>query len=673
MGDANHDHAGDRLGESAPVESVRAETVTVRDLSVPSSYVVYTDGDRWYGLRSATQDVEFTDEDGVAVINAALQGLGTDGTGAGLVHVTADPGGTRLESNRSIVHTVDGTGLVLESGVTFHYTGDREAVILGGDSVYFEFDTVEAPAAAHGIVDIGLRNGFVDGREVRGAAESLWRSPAAERLDVASGDPAGTWVHVDWLDCRDGTERGIDLGSAPGSTIEGYVWHVSVVGPTRTGIRIGDRSDAESVHNHVFYAGVKGAPNDARRLVEFNDSRNGLYLERHTPATGGEWDVVVRAGVEDAFVFPLTGRDDARVKRETNVAADLGKFDPFRHEIMDIALEPDALDGYAVAERGSGDVCLGDGRVVHSTGSAADSTAALSKPITYNYGRLRFDNQAVLRTEVTVADDTGQEATLLWGRRDGPHVGWRIVDDTLDGVVDPGRGGGQGAAQSASLRTGFEPDSSWRLTAFYNPPTDVHFYVDDALAGTIQRALPRGVLGADRVLSVAVSNTEPADKAIAWSTWRNQQYPVDETGGRPRRGRQSDAGDRPSITGNRDVDGERDGAGDTLAMTVDLEPDRDVSVRDAVPAAWSVEPADSPDVDHVEETDDAVYVYLTPDAEGGSRTTYTYRVETPAALAAAGSYDVGPLEARPPGADRWMTVPGTRQTSILEVDGGVGG
>lgn len=273
----------------APVESIDVNSVSIRNLTAPSSYVVYTDGEKWYGLRTASQDAEFEDADGVAVVNDALaRSAELGGTqGAGLVRVTAEAGGGPLESATTLEHVHDGTGLLLEAGVTFRYTGEDQAVVLGGESVYFEFDTVAAPNATHGIVDVGLRNGFVEGDEVRGPSESLWLSDAENRLPVAAEGPSGTWIHVPRLNCTDGTDRGIVLTSATDSLIDGYVWEVTVIGPSEAGIAVGDRAEADSVRNNVFYAGVKGVPNDATRLIEINDSRNGVYLERYTPATGG--------------------------------------------------------------------------------------------------------------------------------------------------------------------------------------------------------------------------------------------------------------------------------------------------------------------------------------------------------------------------------------------------
>lgn len=527
MADQDHDHSGDRLGEDAPVESIDVEEVTIQDFAIPNSYIVYEDDGIWHGFRTRDQDVEFTGEDGAAVINRALDRLSEGGDGGrteGSVLVTADTGGSVIESTTSIVHTADGTALVLERGVTFRYTGSEQAVILAGDGVSLEFGRIEAPEAEYGIVDLGLRNATVDGQTLTGGGKALWLSDAENRV-VAGPGPSGSRVRILQVDCAGKADRGIALTSAPDGPVDGYTWEVAVIQPKRTGITIGDDSPADSVHNQEFYASVRGEGSDATSLVEINDSRNGVFLETHTPATGGDWDVVISHSVEDAFFLPLTRRDTIRVKREAAVVADFSKFDRFRHEVMDLTFEPESLDGYGVISEGTGETSLSEGVVVHDTGTETGSWANVRKRMHYNFGRLRFDNPTTLQTQVELAANDDQRAWLVWGDHEGHAVGWAVENDVLSGYVHDGRGETQGAT-TTPLVDGFEAGTAWTLTAFYNPPTDVHYYVDGRLAGTIDRNLPSETTAAHRVLTIDLTNTGPGSKQLRWPEWKNHQYPV---------------------------------------------------------------------------------------------------------------------------------------------------
>lgn len=517
-----HDHSGDHLGQNEPVESINVETVTVRDFELPSSIIVYEDGGRWRAFRTADQDVIFTDKDGVEVINHALDELESqDGTHEkdGVVQVTAGVGGTVLESNKTITHTRDGTTLSIEPGVTFRYTGPKEAVVLAGEGISFAFDSIEAPKADYGIVDLGLRNADIEGNTLAGAGESLWLSDADNRLTAMQG-PSGTSIEILRLDCAQGATRGVTLTSAPGTSIDGYTWTVTIVGPAETGIVIGDESAADTVNNQVFYASVKGQENDATSLVEINDSYNSVFLETSTPATGGDWDVVISESVEDSFLLPLTQRDSLRVKREALVSADFSKYDIFRHEVMELDIDPDSLNGFRELQTDSGYTSLDKDAVVHEVSGDPGNWANVTKLMDYNFGRLSFGNSATLQTRLEMQTAQGQRGWLLWGDRGGPAVGWFVEDDVVYAFVHDSE-----SATTVPLVDGFDPGDAWYLSAFYNPPTDVHFYVDDELAGVVSEGLPTGDTHAHRVLNADFTNTTSGERRLQWTEWRNHQYP----------------------------------------------------------------------------------------------------------------------------------------------------
>lgn len=518
----DHDHSGDHLGSDEPVESINVESVTIRDFESPSSIIVYEDGDQWRAFRTADQEIIFEDKDGVEVVNSALDELASQGGTPGkdgVVRVTADVGGTVLESNKTIDHTRDGTTLSIEPGVTFRYTGPKEAVVLAGEGVTLEFDTIEAPNADYGIVDFGLRDADVEGNTLAGAGESLWLSDADNRLAEMQG-PSGTSVDILRMDCVQGAKRGVTLTSAPDTSIDGYTWNVTIVGPTETGVSIGDESAADTVNNQVFYASVKGGENDATSLVEINDSYNSVFLETSTPATGGDWDVVISDSVEDSFLLPLTQRDTLRVKREALVTADFSRYDVFRHEVMELDLDPDSLNGYRELQSGSSYTELDRDGVVHVANGDSGNWANVSKQMDYNFGQLSFQNSATLQTRVEMGTNQGQRGWLVWGDREGPAVGWYVEDDVLYGFVHDSE-----SATTVTLVDGFEEGDAWRLSAFYNPPTDVHYYVDDELAGVVSQGLPTGDTHAHRVFNADFTNTTSGEKRLRWREWRNHQYP----------------------------------------------------------------------------------------------------------------------------------------------------
>jgi hypothetical protein len=670
MSGQDHDHSGDRLGEDTPVESIDVEEVTIRDFAISHSFVVYEDGGRWHAFRTADQAVVSSDADGAEVINRALDQVG----GAGSVLVTANAGGSIIESETPILHTTDGTALKLEPGVTFRYTGSEQAVILAGDGISFEFARIEARNASYGIVDLGLRNATVDGQTLASSGETVWLSDAEDRVAAGPG-PSGTHVRILQVDCSAGADRGITLTSAAGGSIEGYRWEVAVIHPEETGILVGDDSAADTVHNQTFYASVKGRASQAASLVEVNDSRNGVFLETHTPATGGDWDVVIRESVEDALVLPLTGRDTIRVKREAYGATDFSKFDQFRHEVMELELDPESLAGYEEIEAETGETSLAEGLVVHETGEERGSWANVRKRMDFNFGRLRFDNAATLQTHVEVAENDDQQGWLLWGDREGPGVGWYVEDDVLYGFVRDGHGD---SPEMVPLVEGFGAGTSWKLTAFYNPPTDVHFYVDDRNAGSIDRGLPSDTPGAHRILTVDLTNTGPGSKRLRWSVWKNHQYPVEPTENGVRGG-----GIREpfEVSGTREDDGSVFTGGQTDKIDLALEPSRDARVRDRVPSEWTVLDVSGADVERTEENGDTL-VYF-PDATGDSDepTEYTYFVEAPDDVTDSGRHEFGPVEVlpvEPAPADEWVPVTGTTDTNTVvaqsqEADAGATG
>lgn len=573
-----HDHSGDRLGQDAPVESFAVNSVSIRDFEEPENYLVYEDGGTWYAYETETQEIHFEDADGVAVINDALEATYTERPlehpgfveYKGIVRVVAADGGTVLESSTTIEHEHMGVGLVLEPGVTFEYTGDDAAVRLEtGDMHYLTFDVIDANGADYCIRDVEVGSGATHGNVLRGASEALWFVDVPE--EEFSG--AGQYVNVREFDCTAHptpygfhAPSGTDLEfSSSGS--EGFWVDIGAIrGPTEKGIVVGSEGVDSNIKFYLFDTYIDGATNDATALVQFNDNENTVILRGFTPATGGDWDVIMGEFAQDSRVHAVTRRRDLRVKRETQQSADLSTFDEFSPEVVKNDLLPESLDAYETVLAGSGEVAVrgSAGRVVHRTGDVPESAAGLRNWVDSSVTDASFDHQAVLQTNVIVPDDGGYEAWLLWGDRGGPAIGWHIVDDLLLGYASDG----ESETTTALLSEGdVNASDAWNLTAFYNPPTDVVYYIDDLTtvtvststgdettviadrpddtenlpvivngrdarwAGAISSNLPSGEAGAHQLMTIEIENILNENRTLQWSNWKNYRYPRGPVGG----------------------------------------------------------------------------------------------------------------------------------------------
>lgn len=553
----DHDHSGDHLGVEAPVESIRVNEITFRDFATPSSFLVYqgADGDTWYGLRTDTQDVEFVDVDGAAVINAALQQLATEDDGGsgrrGVVRVTGNTveSPTRMVTSTPIEHTVDGSELVLEDGVIFDYQGTEEAVLIGADRARFEAYHIES-AGKYGIRDLGLTNAEVFVGFVRGGTDSLWLSDAPNQTNRPTVGDGRTTIHVAWA-IPEG-DLVWEMTSAPDAAFRDYRIRGPILfGADEAGIVLGDESDAQTVNHNTFYVDVDGR-NGPRFVV--NDSHNVVYLKDYVPGSLLSPDVHISPSAEDTTVIPDCVRGwpaGLITKRRAITATDLSKFDPFRPEVMAYDLRPDSLERYETVERNGGSVDLFSGFVEQRTGAESGSWANVRRHDSQNYGRLKFFfTWGAVGTNVWVGDNTNQEAWLLWGDREGPGVGWHIVDDTLYGFFHD-----RESATTVPLRSGFDPGVSWNLTAFYNPGDEIQYWVQETETGLVESSEPEPARPkveasfdtredtpdgshsvsipdeddptiAHQVVAIDLTTTESAEKAIRWSSWRNHLYPL---------------------------------------------------------------------------------------------------------------------------------------------------
>jgi hypothetical protein len=235
------------------------------------------------------------------------------------------------------------------------------------------------------------------------------------------------------------------------------------------------------------------------------------------------------------------------VKRENWDLVDQTKFDPISHETFELDLIPDSLGLYKTEASGSGSVEPSDeGKVVQSTGSTAGSVAAISRNVPHDFGNSSFTNQAAIQTNLKATSNSDQKFHAVWGDHDGQSVGWYVEDDVIYGDTSDGDG-----SSTVVLEDGFPAGAEWNLTAFYSPPTDVHFYVHVPLddftnvpafveppreglnrwqwptpLAAIDTHIPSGDPDSGTALSIELENTAAADKQLHWSIWRNHQYPV---------------------------------------------------------------------------------------------------------------------------------------------------
>jgi len=379
MTDPNHDHSGDHLGKDKPVASLTTSAWTVEEFAHPSSYLVYQDGGKWYGLDVESQTVEFDGSDGIKVINRALDRTASREEGDthhGSVWVTFD-NNVILRSSTTLRHVHDGVGLVLGSGLRFQYTSSEEAVILAGDGLSFAFHYINSSSARHMIRDLGLSNSVIEGLKIQGCSETLWFGDAANQVHTPNDIAGYTRISLRWATPQG--PYGIKMDSAPDAEFSGYRWVIPViVGGSDTTIVLGDQSDADTVNRNVFYGDIDGAVGGAGRLVEINDSHNVIYLKDYTAAAGDE-DIEIRPGATDSTVLPLTNRGGLRVKRTVVSFTDMSKHDIFKPEVRRYDLLPDSLASYDVTQTGSGGVSLASGHVVHHTGKQPESRSSIVK------------------------------------------------------------------------------------------------------------------------------------------------------------------------------------------------------------------------------------------------------------------------------------------------------
>jgi hypothetical protein len=234
-------------------------------------------------MQTDTQDVVIEGDDGGTVVDQALD------EGAA-VRVVSSGSGTTRKTPTTIEHTSGERGLILEKGVTLHYTGDEAAVDIAGNGILLEFDKIVG--GKYCIRDIGTGTSRIDGYQLRGASESLWYTDAK---NVLHGGVANNYINIRWLLCNTTkTPYGIKMDDRPNAAAEGHRFDIGVIlRPEHKGVVVGEKGNTnDSMSFHIFYVDVDPG-GGAKRLVEINDNQNAVVMEGFTPVVNGEWDVEI--------------------------------------------------------------------------------------------------------------------------------------------------------------------------------------------------------------------------------------------------------------------------------------------------------------------------------------------------------------------------------------------
>jgi subtilisin family serine protease len=115
--------------------------------------------------------------------------------------------------------------------------------------------------------------------------------------------------------------------------------------------------------------------------------------------------------------------------------------------------------------------------------------------------------------------------------------------------------------------------------------------------------------------------------------------------------------------GTRTDDGSAFTGGQTNQIDLTVDPSEPATVRDVVPAEWTVLTDYSDDVDRVETGEGVKYVYFTEEAAADTETAYTYFAEAPSEPTFTNAYTFGPLEVALGGT--WTGVSGTSDTNVV--------
>lgn len=172
----------------------------------------------------------------------------------------------------------------------------------------------------------------------------------------------------------------------------------------------------------------------------------------------------------------------------------------------------ESLDGSTVT--GGPPTINGLAVTITTAGTGAD-TVTLTKSPYFNSDLLSWSKDRKIRTEILFAQDTDQEIEIVTGKVGVRRFGFKVIDDTLYGVV-----GGEVGDTTISLGTiNVGAGISMSLEASYKARKSVTFTVNGVEKGTITDDLPTTEGEARYLYDIDVTETAAAAKTIQISYW----------------------------------------------------------------------------------------------------------------------------------------------------------
>lgn len=193
---------------------------------------------------------------------------------------------------------------------------------------------------------------------------------------------------------------------------------------------------------------------------------------------------------------------------------------PAPEEPPQIKLESffESLDGWGVYAPGSGTVSMSGDKIILSTGGAAGELAGIIEQYAYPPGVMTWAKKRSfkLKARVDVFSDaasmiyicTGYESANQWG------FGFRFTNTMVRGFSKNG-----GAEQYVNLVTGLTaPYTRDELyEAVFTPGSNIKFYIDGVLRGTLTAGLPTGTTYAEILFRMLVYASVAVNHQIATS------------------------------------------------------------------------------------------------------------------------------------------------------------
>lgn len=174
---------------------------------------------------------------------------------------------------------------------------------------------------------------------------------------------------------------------------------------------------------------------------------------------------------------------------------------------MDFQTFFESLDGWEPSEGGGGSAILDTNGVLLSTGATAGGYAAIIQRLTNVPFTLTWDKPRTLelKANITIGNDNAPQVSIMTGNygSNARKFGFTFFKDSIKGVS------GNGSLERViDLITGL--GTGWTATkkykAIFTPPTDIKFYIDDVLVGTITDRKPTGTTDAGRLLHINLVN-----------------------------------------------------------------------------------------------------------------------------------------------------------------------